>query len=437
MIYLKYFSSKNLDKLKDKNKFVFLDFSNIEINLTKTNLENKEVNFSGNQLRSYLKNLLDKVLVQSYLNLKIVIPDLYDFLWNHSIEEKANINLALIIIKYKTFDWFFNVCKKNNIDVYFTIDYKKKEKVLKNIQNFLKIKSSDLYKKSKYMLMDFFLTKEVEINSLFIHDDLYNLFREIILFYNHWNPKGFFIENSTALFDDNKFKKIVNYQSYEKIDIINKLLKNIKKEFKCEIYGIESSIIKIKNFYKVSAFDHHFYRGQHLTFRKLIKNFVDCKKNSVSLIYDAKNILSSKQVKIFKYLNQINTISKLAIMNFDYFSFVYLYPKNENEFIQTFSHKLLYNHTNNLLFSYSNNGFFRSKLKNKNALKIKALYVNILGIKYFKIYLNFENEKYLLFCNLSEKIIKINTSKFKNLFVDDSQKDNLLLAFESDFFETN
>ncbi|TNK89770.1 hypothetical protein C4M96_05040, partial [Mycoplasmopsis pullorum] len=92
------------------------------------------------------------------------------------------------IIKYKTFDWFFNVCKKNNIDVYFTIDYKKKEKVLKNIQNFLKIKSSDLYKKSKYMLMDFFLTKEVEINSLFIHDDLYNLFREIILFYNHWNP---------------------------------------------------------------------------------------------------------------------------------------------------------------------------------------------------------------------------------------------------------
>lgn len=81
--------------------------------------------------------------------------------------------------------------------------------------------------------------------------------------------------------------------------------------------------------------------------------------------------------------------------------------------------------------------FFRSKLKNKNALKIKALYVNILGVKYFKIYLNFENEKYLLFCNLSEKIIKINTSKFKNLFVDDSQKDNLLLAFESDFFETN
>lgn len=207
MIYLKYFSSKNLDKLKDKNKFVFLDFSNIEINLTKTNLENKEVNFFGNQLRSYLKNLLDKILVQSYLNLKIVIPDLYDFLWNHSIEEKANINLALIIIKYKTFDWFFNVCKKNNIDVYFTIDYKKKEKVLKNIQNFLKIKSSDLYKKSKYMLMDFFLTKEVEINSLFIHNDLYNLFREIILFYNHWNPKGFFIENSTALFDDNKFKK--------------------------------------------------------------------------------------------------------------------------------------------------------------------------------------------------------------------------------------
>lgn len=112
MIYLKYFSSKILDKLKDKNKFVFLDFSNIEINLTKTNLENKEVNFFGNQLRSYLKNLLDKILVQSYLNLKIVIPDLYDFLWNHSIEEKANINLALIIIKYKTFDWFFNVCKK-------------------------------------------------------------------------------------------------------------------------------------------------------------------------------------------------------------------------------------------------------------------------------------------------------------------------------------
>lgn len=159
MIYLKYFSSKNLDKLKDKNKFVFLDFSNIEINLTKINLENKEVNFSGNQLRSYLKNLLDKILVQSYLNLKIVIPDLYDFLWNHSIEEKANINLALIIIKYKTFDWFFNVCKKNNIDVYFTIDYKKKEKVLKNIQNFLKIKSSDLYKKKQIHANGFLFNK--------------------------------------------------------------------------------------------------------------------------------------------------------------------------------------------------------------------------------------------------------------------------------------
>ncbi|MFL1072840.1 hypothetical protein ACJOML_03795, partial [Mycoplasmopsis synoviae] len=107
------------------------------------------------------------------------------------------------------------------------------------------------------------------------------------------NPKGFFIENSTALFDDNKFKKLVNYQSYEKIDIINKLLKNIKKEFKCEIYGIESSIIKIKDFYKVSALDQHFYRGYHFTFRNLIKNFAECSNNPVSFIYDGRDILSS------------------------------------------------------------------------------------------------------------------------------------------------